>query len=69
MFVAGKGFDALLMLAYFKFMLFPAEGLHRPPGARLKFAKGPWFDYFWTAFCPANQGRFKILCMPFFEFI
>ena len=58
------------MLTYFKFMPDPAEGLHGPPGARLKSAKGRgchhveimlsyldlrWFDYFWKTFCPANQ--------------
>ena len=66
------------MLTYFKFMLVSAEGLHRPPGARLKSAKGRGchhveimlsyldlrrFDYFWTAFCPTNQSRFKFSCV------
>ena len=72
------------MLTYFKIMPVPAEGLHGPPGARLKSAKGwgchrveimlsyfdlCWFDYFWKALCPANQGRFKILCLSFFKII
>ena len=66
------------MLTYFKFMPVSAEGLHGPPGARLKPAKGwgchhveimlsyfdlCWFDYFWKALCPTNQSRFKFSCV------